>query len=160
MSTATVTIDVDMREAQRLLATAPLRLQAALMGGMNDATDLLLQRMRTYPPKSTGKVQFVSEKQRRFFFWALSEGIITVPYRRTRNLANSWSRTVAAMPGGVVGDVGSNSGHAPYNRRVQDRTVQARIHRGNWPTVQDVTERSTGEVNAFFAARIRVALGR
>lgn len=155
MTEIIITID---NEALAFFSAAPARLQRALRLGTEDAADHLMERMRTYPDQSTGKINFVSEKQRRFFFWALNEGIITVPYRRTRTLAKSWSRTVQTVPGGAVGEVGSNENIAPYNRFVQDRTQQARIHRGNWHTVQSVVAASRSHVHAMYVARIRQAI--
>jgi hypothetical protein len=34
---------------------------------------------------------FFTRKQQRYFFWALKEGIIDVPYKRTGTLGRSWS---------------------------------------------------------------------
>ena len=36
-------------------------------------------------------VSFFTAKQRRFFFWALNNGIINVPYRRTNTLKRGWT---------------------------------------------------------------------
>ena len=119
-----------------MLDRTPAQIDRALRGAMTDATVWLLRQMQTYPPQRTGSA-----------------------YRRTGTLGRSWSRAVTDETGAIVGRVTSSGNTAPYNRLVQDRTRQARVHRGRWQTAQDVSERSAGQINDMFAARIRAALG-
>ena len=39
-------------------------------------------QVRTYPPVRKKKQPFKTDKQRRYFFYALKRGLIKVPYRR------------------------------------------------------------------------------
>jgi hypothetical protein len=52
-------------------------MEASLLSLHDDLTD--------YPPPSRGKVTFKSAKQRRYFFWALKNGVITVVKRAFLN---------------------------------------------------------------------------
>jgi hypothetical protein len=59
---------------------------ARLTGAIQAATFAVAlevqSRMAKYPPQRHMKQPFKSAKQRRYFFWALHEGKIEVPYRR------------------------------------------------------------------------------
>ena len=150
---------IEIRYTNRdLIRLAPKRLRAALLAGTDDATAWLQEQLRTYPDKSEGRMEFVSEKQRRYFFWALKEGIITVPYRRTRTMAKAVNRRVRPITGGAQGIVGVNQNIAPYSRFVMDDRYQSRMHRGNWTTIQETARNSGDEIAAMYQARIRAAL--
>lgn len=131
-----VDITVDARQARALLDQTPERINRALRAGMTDATVLLVNQLRTYPPQRPGSA-----------------------YKRTNTLKGSWNRRIEGSGSDMVGHVESNGNAAPYNRLVQDRTRQARVHRGRWQTAQDVAERSTSQINSMFEARIRAAIG-
>lgn len=131
-----VEIVVQDAAVRRLLDRAPAQIDRALRAGMTDATVLLVNQMRTYPPQRPGS-----------------------SYRRTNTLKGSWARRIDGSGADIVGHVESNGNVAPYNRLVQDRTRQARPHVGRWRTAQDVSERSTRQINDMFASRIRAAIG-
>lgn len=51
-------------------------------------------RITKYPPIMRGRSQpFRTEKSRRFFFWAMREGLIQVPYQRTGTYMRAWRLT-------------------------------------------------------------------
>ena len=106
---------------------------------------LMLQYvLKYYPPREKGlHIEFKTEKQRRYFFWALREGKIEVPYRRTRTLGRKWTTKVEHISGGVVGIVGNATPYGPY---VQSRADQAQIHAGRWGTVEDALENLEDEI--------------
>ena len=131
-----VTITVEDRQVRALLDQTPARIDRALRAGMTDATVLLVNQMRTYPPQRPGS-----------------------SYRRTNTLKGSWARRIDGSGADIVGHVESNGNVAPYNRLVQDRTRQATVHRGRWQTAQEVSERSARQINDMFASRIRAAIG-
>ena len=131
-----VTITVEDRQARALLSAAPDRVDRAMRAGMTDATVYVLRQMRIYPPQRVGSA-----------------------YKRTNTLKGSWTRRLVGTGAELTGYVTSNGNVAPYNRLVQDRTRQARVHRGRWTnTAQDVAERSTRPINEMFQARIAAAL--
>ena len=101
-----------------------------------------------YPPKSSGKrMVFQSEKQRRWFFWALRTGEIEVPYRRTGTLGKSWTTDVRATSDSIRGVLGNVRPYAPY---VQDEELQAQMHKGHWPTVQMLLRAPAARMSQFF----------
>ncbi len=129
----------------------------ALRPALDRSLALVQERLATYPrPPDSGAIArmnlFVSDRQRRFFFAALRDGRIQVPYRRTGQLGRSWNSRVT---GGLKGQVGTNRIGAPY---VQGPD-QAGVHQGRWETVDDVARESGPEVERIFKARIDELLG-
>jgi hypothetical protein len=130
-----VSIIINDREVRQMLQRAPQQIHRAMRGGMEDATTYLLRQMQTYPQQRAGST-----------------------YKRTGTLGRSWSRRIRGRGLDIEGVVGSNSNIAPYNRRVQDQTRQASIHRGRWSTVQQVAARSRNTIQRFFDDRLRAEL--
>ncbi len=124
----------------------------ALKVPMGQAVDHLQLKMKAYPIGNQHRPQpFRSEKSRRFFFWALREGKIEVPYRRgqspgSEKLGTSWTTSVSAD--GRTGKVGNDASYGPL---VQDRTRQTAYHKATgWNTVQDVVKKEQKAVLRFF----------
>lgn len=131
-----VEITFEDHQVRALLDQMPSRIDYALRGAVTDATVYLLNQMRTYPPQRPGSA-----------------------YRRTNTLKGSWSRRIEGTGADITGIVESNGNAAPYNRRVQDREMQARVHQGRWQTAQGVAERSGEAINEMLRARIQAAMG-
>lgn len=105
-----------------------------------------------YPPKSSGKrMVFQSEKQRRWFFWALRSGQIEVPYRRSGTLGKSWTTDVRATSENIRGVLGTIR---PYAQYVQDEELQAQMHKGHWPTVQMLLRAPAARMKQFYEQAI------
>jgi hypothetical protein len=160
----TVTVEIESRQVIGYLQSAPHRIDRALRAAMDDSTSLLKRDLNTYPANRSRKLnpgQFVSDRQRKFVMAAIREGRIKIPYKRTRTLSRAWHvppyRSVAGM---LHGEVVSSGNMAPYNRRVQDRELQARLHQGNWATVQTVGERRASTIQRYFDRRLREEFGR
>lgn len=83
-----------------------------------------------YPPQRNAPQPFKTDRSRRWFFWALRSGLISVPYTRTGLLANSWSAHVS----GWSGDLRNSAAHAGLV--VGDEQVS--YHRPNWWLAEDV----------------------
>lgn len=122
-------------------------MEASLLSLENELTD--------YPGKSTGKITFKTARQRRYFFWALANGVIQVPYVRTGKLGQSWTWRIENTSSGLRGTVGTNMNYAKW---VQAQGTQARIHRGNWLTDYGAVERKRDEIGRRFRDAIRAAL--
>jgi len=131
-----LSIRIDDSEVRDLINRAPAKLSDAMLGGMNDATALVLRELKTYPPPPPNST-----------------------YKRTRSLSNSWHKEIEGSGLQIRGIVGSNQNIAPYNRWVQDEDVQAEVHRGRWQTAQDVLQRNEQNIRGMFSARVRAALG-
>ena len=153
-------VDVEVEGLATLLArleAGERRVNLELARAMTDILERLKDRVAKYPktqskkpPSMRGK--FASDKQRRWFFAALRRGEIQVPYRRRGTLGRKWAVKVKMAPE-VVGYLGNVRPYAGY---VQDRKNQAKIHQGNWPTVQDVIEDETDFVVEKFERAARI----
>ena len=119
----------------------------------------LVSFMEDYPgpPQRPYPKMLRTPKQRRYFFWALAQGIIKVPYVRTGKLGQSWTWEVTTNWAGVRGKVGTNLKYAPY---VQSKALQARIHQGNWNTDAQAVEEKRAEIIQRFRDAISEALAR
>ena len=161
--TATITI-TGLKELQKKLD--PKRAERVLMAGMEGAANIIRNDLKTAPRRPTaaeGKAAFaaMSEKQRRWFFWALKKGKIEVPYRRgsspgSEKLGASWTQKVRRAMRGIEAIIGSNASYGPW---VMDKANQARIHQGRWPTVQDVAKRRTNDMQKLLETVLRKAIG-
>jgi hypothetical protein len=130
-----LSIRIEDGEVRDRIDRTPAKLDDAMLGGMNDATALLLRELKTYPSPPAGST-----------------------YKRTRALSNSWHKEIEGRGLQIRGIVGSNQNIAPYNRVVQDEEMQAQIHRGRWQTAQDVLQRNEQNIRGMFGARVRAAL--
>lgn len=94
------------------------------------------KQLAAYPAQQKGRKQpFTTAKQRRYFFWALKEGIIKVPYRRTGLLGRRWQFKVEQTVLKTRLSVGNN---APYARIVQgDDSDQSHFHKPVWQNTAD-----------------------
>ncbi len=94
------------------------------------ADEVVLPALHKYPPKSGKKMQWASDKQRRFFFAQLRAGAIQVPYQRTGDYGRSFEKQ------GISDGVALVSGlaYAPYVRG----PGQAAYHKGNWTSLEEL----------------------
>jgi hypothetical protein len=116
----------------------------------DDANKYMLNVLRTYPAqKSISREQaygvpFFTDKQRRYFFWALGEGIISVPYRRTQELRRGWKQVGTGRKSFLANEV-------PYSPYMVDDKDQSRMAAlGGWKNLSAILKERT-------AAIIRVA---
>jgi hypothetical protein len=139
-----------LRKLEQLQALAP----TIKAGGLHAKRYLM-----KYPARVTQKVEFKSDKQRRYFFWALKKGIIEVPYRRgqspgSETLGKKWG--IKVEHGGLTVRVGNLASYGPL---VQDRDRQTAMHRKTgWPTVQDVAEQQGPVIVMMIMKKIRQIL--
>ena len=136
--------------------TADATLRPAMQHGVAD----IQAKLKRYPAEYGGSPPFEgfkTDKQRRYFFYALKAGIISVPYKRGKaaGLGGSWTTEIRGSGGNMVGVVGTNM---PYAKYVQNRPDQYYMHIGRWTTVQDVSEDSG--LKAKIVGRFQVAIDR
>lgn len=108
----------------------------------------------TYPPVRKQRQPFKSDRQRRFFFAALRDGLIKIG-QRTGLLGKLW--TVIFRDGGQSAIVGNNAPHGPW---VMSTDRQALYHRGNWKTEREIAQEESGAVRQIFARHYARATGR
>jgi hypothetical protein len=105
----------------------------------------LRTRLAFYPPQYTGRMPggFKTLKQRRYFFWALKQGIIQVPYQRTGAYGRGWQ--ITEFPNAFLLTGNARQGERTYTGWVAGDVTgkyQARIHRGRWTTVPTAVEQT------------------
>jgi hypothetical protein len=112
-----------------------------------------------YPPQRRATMKqvrgktFLTDKQRRYFFWALAKGEIKVPYRRTGRTGQGITSAPFAR-GDVVGFfIGTNSPGAVYVLGTP-RQGQAMYHQDWWTplawSVRDNKDLIVGEFERTF----------
>lgn len=140
-----------MQEVNELIAFKVVR----------DTMEVAVERVRTQiavypsPPSSGYHMVFKSDKQRRFFFAALRDGRITVPYRRTGTLGRRWTTSVSNSGLDIRGEVGNVTNYGPF---VQSAESQAPIHQGRWRTAERVVEEMEPQIQDLFESRIQAAM--
>ena len=115
-----------------------------------------------YPGGNQHRPQpFKTEKQRRFFFWALRNDIIEVPYRRGQSPGSedhSQSWTVKGMKGGLQQVIGSDTSYGPL---LQDADRQASYHKETgWKTTDEVIEEKEEQVLKAIQRKVDSILAR
>ncbi len=116
------------------------------------ADDIILPRLAKYPSPSGKKMQFVSERQRRFVMASIRSGAITVPYHRSGSLGRSWVKQ--PLNGGMA--IISRLAYAPY---VVGDGEQAAYHRGNWDTLDTMAAEIDDDVSQAAAAAVVELIG-
>ena len=111
-----------------------------------------------YPPRKYLPQPFKTDKSRRFFFAALKDGRIQVPYRRgqspgSEDLGQKW--TVKARKGGLQVVVGNNVSYGPL---VQGPEQSGYMKAIGWKTTDQIAKEETAAVNKILAAAIEKAL--
>jgi hypothetical protein len=107
-------------------------------------------KLATYPAQRHGPQPFKTDKSRRFFFWALKNGKIDVPYRRgvspgSERLGSKW--TIRGTNAGLTQTLGNNTS---YGRLVQSDKGQTAYHAATgWKTVEQVAHEERGLVVDF-----------
>lgn len=123
-----------------------LRGNGWMVEAANEAARDLERDLQTYPGVRRRKQPFKTDKQRRFFFAALADGRIRVPYQRTNRLGKGWRAGVTMTGGGLTITVGNTTAHAPYVQGSQ----QAGYHRGNWKTVSELSQGEERTIVSIF----------
>jgi hypothetical protein len=140
----------------------------AAQAAMTNALLILHAALPEYPsggPQPGEASKSWTDKQRRWFFAALAEGKIEVPYKRTVSLGRRFTTEVRRQGVDVFGELGTNVPYAPWVVGPDEseaitfggvKMFQAAIHQGRWWQLLDVVERNLPEayqefVDTFFA---------
>lgn len=120
-----------IKEVQKMLALIPPEVQDVVVDKVDD---YMLNVLRLYPKprhikrKTAYGVTFFSDKQRRYYFWALREGIINVPYKRTQTLARGW-RVLGKGKQSIIAN------ETPYADLVMGKGQSRMMSRIGWHTI-------------------------
>jgi len=131
--------------------------------GMEAAALYLKGKIARYPARKNVSIAdaggWASDKQRRWFFWALNAGKIEVPYKRgsspgSEDMANKW--TTKYDKGKFEAVVGNN---ASYARFVMGDKQTKMMKLRDWRTVETVASAETKRVQEYVIDAVRRALG-
>jgi hypothetical protein len=116
----------------------------------------LKRKAQTYPPVRKQAQPFKTDKSRRYFFAALRDGRIEVPYRRgsspgSQKLGSRWT----VIKDGNRHRVVNNTSYGP---QVMGSERQAPYHRGNWKTETQIAREEAPTVGHIFARHYRQAM--
>lgn len=144
------------------LTQFPDRIRANLRQAGHEAGTEIVETpgLGKYPPPYHAAQPFKSEKQRRFFFWALGEGIIDVPYRRGQSPGSQRLGTqfyVQSEPGSqyVEVTIGNRAGYAPH---VIGEDQSAYMAGGGWRKLREVAVEKTARIVEIFEAWVTKAI--
>lgn len=118
-------------------------------------------RVSIYPRVSRRKQPFVSDKQRRGFFYHLKQGNIEVPYKRgsspgSERHSQSW--TTRGRKNDFEQVIGSDTSYGPL---LQEEKKQTSYHKGTgWKTTKQVTRSEQAEVNKIILVTMNKAIRR
>lgn len=136
------------------------RITAGTRAGLEAAGLVVKGQAQIYPKVRVRKVDTSkwTVKQRRFFFAALRDGRIEVPYRRglsptSERLKQRWTSKVDASGKSVT--VGNN---ASYAKVMYEKDSQAWYHKGNWPTTEDIAKKSASGAQKALLRGIQLEL--
>lgn len=126
--------------------------------GIEEGNKYLLAVFRQYPPqkyvsrKAAYGRTFESDKQRRYFFAALKDGRISVPYKRTQRLSRGWKKL----------GYGRNSflaNETPYAGLMQQKATQSRMAaKGGWEPIEDLIRERMPRLLQRFEGGVKKAL--
>jgi len=145
-----------LRELRAKLKRMDDSLRDELAKTVRDAGKLVEIETKRYPAPSRRKMQFVSEKQRRYVMWLVRQG--KVPYRRTHQLETGFNTMVKSIGNDVVATVGSSAPHAAWvkgHKRFGSAGPQAAYHRGTWKTLLADLQAKRGEIRELFKTMVR-----
>lgn len=116
-------------------------------------------KIATYPPVRRGPQPFKTDKSRRYFFWALRNGKIDVPYRRgaspgSETLGRKW--TISAQDSGLTAVVGNN---VSYGRLVQGESQTGYHKTTGWKTTEQVADEERETVVRMLVEEIERIVG-
>ena len=148
----TIKGDVELRRKLDKLAN----MQQSIAPSMEAAALYVKGEVSEYPQGNQHRPQpFQTDKSRRFFFWALRNGVIEVPYRRgqspgSEDHGQSW--TIKGMNGGLKQVIGSDTS---YGELLQSAAKQTAYHKSTgWRTVEDVVDKEADKVLEFIKKQV------
>jgi hypothetical protein len=153
-------VQADLDEAQAVIErTADIFFSPVVRTGVFETVSTAIElTLDIYPPpRSARRFRFATRKQRRYFWWAVSKGLIRVPYRRTRNLARATTIVpVTVNARGFTLAVTVDRRIAPYAQHVIGRTQLPGHHDTGWPLLRN----KVGEAVPAISRQVGAVTGR
>lgn len=146
-------VNVDMDGVPALLDR--LRGNVGAKAGVREAAEYLRKKAAEPAPVRRQKQPFKTDKQRRYVMMAIRKGLIIMPYSRTGALGKGWRKEI--RDNDMTAVVFNNSPAAVW---VHHPRRQARYHRGNWETVEEIRRAHEGQVRHIIRTRVIASLKR
>lgn len=140
-------IKVDASDLKKFEEVDLLSLRIAV--GDAIAQEAILPMFRANPFQAHAPQPFVSDKQRKFFFWALRNDRIEVPYKRTGAINVLWEVTTLSNGNTKVASKRKNAKYV-----IGESAEQSRYHAGNWLSVTEVAEQVEAGPGQGIAERV------
>lgn len=96
-------------------------------------------------------VPFFSQRQRRWFFWAINNGEISVPYRRTHQMAKAWTFKASSEDGTFTNPASG----APFVYGVQTQSRHEKLV--GWKTIKQFLDGPLSFRSSKFRAVVQEA---
>lgn len=149
MSAVSVTIDA----SEAIAGLSGMENLAPLTNGLALGAEYLREQVVRLPTQFSHRhIPEWTDKQRKWFFWALRTGKIQVPYTRKGALAASWVVSVQ----GLTATVGTSLGYAPLVKS-ERMTTYHRIT--GHETVTFTAQQATPRIVAYFEAGVAQWVG-
>ena len=145
-----------LKQVQAKLAKLP---DAVADDGVMAANTYLLDVLRIYPPpnyttrRAAYGVSFFTPKQRRWFFAALRNGEINVPYRRTQGIRDNWRIEGAGRLSFLANDAPGVEWVIGENQSRHEALV-------GWKKVSATVKERTARIVRAFDAGVKKAIRR
>ena len=150
-----MSVSVSIQDNGTFTALNNMRSLQPIAGALLNWGNMLRVEQGRQPAQLHQPQPFKSVAQRNWFFWALKNGIIQVPYVRTRNFTNSWEVSPSGAQGLTV-DVGTSLAHAPLLKSER----MAMYHRvQGYETAQFTTQRTAPRGMAYVHAGVAEWVG-
>ena len=136
----------------------------SIVPALTEAAVHVKGKISRYPPDANAHrpQPFKTAKSRAFFFWALSKGMIEVPYRRgqspgSQDHLQSWA--IKGMMGGLKQVIGSDTSYGPL---LQDPNQQTDYHKKTgWKDTDTVVDEEEETVLKFLKQSVdKILAGR
>lgn len=153
MATGGITAKVDLTDILSKIDKAT-KLQA-FKNGLHEAALTVQRVLQIYPPVRRGKQPFKTDKQRKYFFYALKKGLIEVPYVRRLNINSQDMRAhweIESQNNGLTQIIGNR---VSYSKYTHGNTSQSRYHaKTKWKTVLQITSSTQSRIERIVLAAI------
>lgn len=124
--------------------------------GTDKANEYMINVLRSYPPPRRVTYReayggWKSDKQRRYFFWALRNGMIRVPYLRTQTLSGGWAIAGSGARSFIYNET-------PYVGWVMGDGQARMMQLIGWKKADDILEERKDRVTEKFNAGVKKAI--
>lgn len=149
----TISAQVDLTDLLKKIDKAT-QLQA-FKNGLHLAALEVEKVLKIYPPERHAPQPFKTEKQRRYFFYALRKGLIEVPYIRRVNINSQDMRAnweVKPLDNGFTQVIGNPISYSKY---VHGNTEQNHYHKvTGWKTVAQIAKSMEPRIVQIVSAEV------